>query len=87
MQLARAVRNRTTGVLYVLDEPSIGLHPANVDGLLGVMRDLVVDGNSVVVVDHDVRVLKACDHLIEMGPVAGAEGGHVIAQARSATWR
>ena len=72
VQLARAVRNRTTGVLYVLDEPSIGLH--------GVMRDLVADGNSVVVVDHDVRVLKACDHLIEMGPVAGAEGGHVIAQ-------
>ena len=80
VQLARAVRNRTTGVLYVLDEPTIGLHPANVDGLLGVMRDLVADGNSVVVVDHDVRVLKACDHLIEMGPVAGAEGGHVIAQ-------
>ena len=80
VQLARAVRNRTTGILYVLDEPSIGLHPANVDGLLGVMRDLVADGNSVVVVDHDVRVLKACDHLIEMGPVAGAEGGHVIAQ-------
>ena len=80
VQLARAVRNRTTGVLYVLDEPSIGLHPANVDGLLGVMRDLVADGNSVVVGDHDVRVLKACDHLIEMGPVAGAEGGHVIAQ-------
>lgn len=80
VQLARAVRNRTTGILYVLDEPSIGLHPANVDGLLGVMRDLVADGNSVVVVDHDVRMLKACDHLIEMGPVAGAEGGHVIAQ-------
>ena len=80
VQLARAVRNRTTGVLYVLDEPSIGLHPSNVDGLLGVMYDLVADGNSVVVVDHDVRVLKACDHLIEMGLVAGAEGGHVIAQ-------
>ncbi|NEG96633.1 excinuclease ABC subunit UvrA [Bifidobacterium sp. SMB2] len=80
VQLARAVRNRTTGVLYVLDEPSIGLHPANVDGLLGVMRDLVADGNSVVVVDHDVRVLKAVDHLVEMGPVAGADGGHVIAQ-------
>ncbi|PJM76852.1 excinuclease ABC subunit A [Bifidobacterium felsineum] len=80
VQLARAVRNRTTGVLYVLDEPSIGLHPSNVDGLLGVMHDLVADGNSVVVVDHDVRVLKAADHLIEMGPVAGADGGHVIAQ-------
>ncbi|MBT1172041.1 ATP-binding cassette domain-containing protein [Bifidobacterium sp. MA2] len=80
VQLARAVRNRTTGILYVLDEPSIGLHPSNVDGLIGVMRDLVADGNSVVVVDHDVRVLKACDHLIEMGPVAGADGGHVIAQ-------
>lgn len=80
VQLARAVRNRTIGVLYVLDEPSIGLHPSNVDGLLGVMHDLVADGNSVVVVDHDVRVLKACDHLIEMGPVAGAEGGHVVTQ-------
>lgn len=80
VQLARAVRNRTTGVLYVLDEPSIGLHPSNVDGLLGVMHDLVADGNSVVVVDHDVRVLKAADHLIEMGPVAGEQGGHVIAQ-------
>ena len=80
VQLARAVRNRTTGVLYVLDEPSIGLHPANVEGLLGVMRDLVADGNSVVVVDHDTRVLAACDHLVEMGPVAGAGGGHVIAQ-------
>ena len=80
VQLARAVRNRTTGVLYVLDEPSIGLHPANVEGLLGVMNDLVADGNSVVVVDHDTHVLAACDHLVEMGPVAGAGGGHVIAQ-------
>ena len=80
VQLARAVRNRTTGVLYVLDEPSIGLHPANVEGLLGVMHDLVADGNSVVVVDHDTHVLAACDHLVEMGPVAGAGGGHVIAQ-------
>ena len=80
VQLARAVRNRTTGVLYVLDEPSIGLHPANVEGLLGVMRDLVADGNSVVVVDHDTHVLAACDHLVEMGPVAGVGGGHVIAQ-------
>ena len=80
VQLARSVRNRTTGVLYVLDEPSIGLHPANVDGMLGVMRDLVADGNSVVVVDHDVRVLRAADHLIEMGPAAGADGGRVIAQ-------
>lgn len=80
VQLARAVRNRTTGVLYVLDEPSIGLHPANVDGLIAVMRDLVDDGNTVAVVDHDVRVLAACDHLIEMGPVAGAGGGRVLAQ-------
>ena len=80
VQLARAVRNRTTGVLYVLDEPSIGLHPANVDGLLGVMRDLLADGNSVVMVDHDARILAAADHLIEMGPAAGADGGRVIAQ-------
>lgn len=79
-QLARAVRNRTTGVLYVLDEPSIGLHPSNVDGLLGVMDDLVEDGNSVVVVDHDVRLLREADHILEIGPGSGAEGGTVIAQ-------
>ena len=80
IQLARAVRNRTTGVLYVLDEPSIGLHPANVDGLLAVMRDLVERGNSVVVVDHDVRVMQAADYLIEMGKGAGNLGGNIIAQ-------
>ena len=80
VQLARAVRNQTTGVLYVLDEPSIGLHPANVDGLLGVMRDLVAEGNSVVMVDHDTRILAQTDHLIEMGPAAGAGGGTVVAQ-------
>ena len=80
MQLARAVRNRTTGVLYVLDEPSIGLHPANIDGLAGVMDDLVADGNSVVLVDHDTRILSQSDWFIEMGPGAGSEGGRVIAQ-------
>ncbi len=80
VQLARVVRNRSTGVLYVLDEPSIGLHPANVDGLLAVMRDLTDDGNTVVVVDHDTRVLAACDHLVEMGPKAGATGGRVVAE-------
>ena len=78
VQLARAVRNRTTGVLYVLDEPSIGLHPANVDGLLGMLGDLTAHGNSVVLVDHDVRVLKAADWLIEMGPGAGSHGGRLV---------
>ena len=80
MQLARAVRNRTTGVLYVLDEPSIGLHPANIVGLTGVMKDLVADGNSVVLVDHDVQILQAADWLIEMGPGAGTSGGQVAAE-------
>ena len=80
MQLARAVRNRTTGVLYVLDEPSIGLHPSNILGLTGVMQDLVADGNSVILVDHDTQILKEADWIIEMGPEAGAKGGHVIAQ-------
>ena len=80
MQLARAVRNRTTGVLYVLDEPSIGLHPANIVGLTGVMHDLVADGNSVILVDHDTQILKESDWIIEMGPQAGVKGGHVIAQ-------
>ena len=80
VQLARAVRNRTTGVLYVLDEPSIGLHPVNVDGLLAVIDDLLADGNSVVTVDHDVQVLRAVDHLIEVGPGSGANGGTIVAQ-------
>ena len=79
-QLARAVRNETTGVLYVLDEPSTGLHPANIEGLIGVMHDLLDAGNSVVFVDHDVRVLRAADRFIEMGPGAGREGGRVVAQ-------
>ena len=79
-QLARAVRNRTTGVLYVLDEPSIGLHPRNLEGLTGVMDDLVADGNSVVLVDHDVQALRHADWLIELGPGAGADGGRVIAE-------
>lgn len=80
MQLARAVRNRTTGVLYVLDEPSIGLHPSNIVGLTGIMHDLVADGNSVVLVDHDIQILKEAGWLIEMGPEAGAKGGQVIAE-------
>ena len=80
MQLARAVRNRTTGVLYVLDEPSIGLHPSNIVGLAGVMHDLVADGNSVILVDHDTQILKEADWVVEMGPQAGANGGHIIAQ-------
>ncbi|MFR9254448.1 MAG: hypothetical protein ACLVJ6_02370 [Merdibacter sp.] len=80
MQLARAVRNRTSGVLYVLDEPSIGLHPSNIIGLKQVMRDLVDDGNTVVLVDHDTEVLKEADWMIEMGPGAGAQGGTVIAE-------
>ena len=84
MQLARAVRNRTTGVLYVLDEPSIGLHPSNLAGLTGVMRDLVADGNSVVLVDHDTQLLAEADWIIEMGPQAGAGGGRVIAEGTTA---
>ena len=80
VQLARAVRSHATGVLYVLDEPSIGLHPANVDGLLGVVDDLLADGNSVVMVDHDVRALRHADHIVEMGPGGGEAGGRVVAQ-------
>ncbi len=79
-QLARAVRNRTTGVLYVLDEPSIGLHPSNLEGLTGVMDDLVADGNSIVLVDHDTQVLRHADWLIELGPGAGAGGGEILAE-------
>ena len=80
LQLSRAVRNRTTGVLYVLDEPSIGLHPANIVGLNGVMHDLIKDGNSVILVDHDTQILKEADYMIELGPKAGEDGGKLIAQ-------
>lgn len=80
MQLARAVRNRTTGVLYVLDEPSIGLHPSNIEGLKGVIHDLISDGNSVILVDHDTQILSESDWIIEMGPKAGNDGGYVIAE-------
>ena len=80
MQLARAVRNRTTGVLYVLDEPSIGLHPSNIVGLTDVMHDLIADGNSVILVDHDTQILYEADWVVEMGPEAGADGGQIIAQ-------
>ena len=84
MQLARAVRNRTTGVLYVLDEPSIGLHPANIVGLTGVMHDLIADGNSIILVDHDTQILSEADWIIEMGPGAGDDGGQVIAEGSPA---
>ena len=80
MQLARAVRNRTTGVMYVLDEPSIGLHPSNIEGLNAVMHDLVADGNSVILIDHDPQILSESDWIIEMGPKAGSKGGQVIAE-------
>lgn len=80
MQLARAVRNRTTGVLYVLDEPSVGLHPSNIKGLVGVMKDLISDGNSVILVDHDAQILREADWFIELGPSAGADGGQIIAE-------
>lgn len=80
MQLARCVRNRTTGIIYVLDEPSIGLHPANIAGLVGVMKDLTDDGNSVLLVDHDVQILRNADWMIELGPKAGAKGGEIITQ-------
>ena len=79
-QLARSVRNRTTGVLYVLDEPSIGLHPSNIEGLMGVMEDLLVDGNTIVLVDHDTNVLKRADYMLELGPGAGSEGGKLLAE-------
>ena len=80
VQLARSVRNRTTGVLYVLDEPSIGLHPSNIEGLRGVMHDLIADGNSIVLVDHDTEILRDADWLIEMGPGAGENGGTILTQ-------
>ncbi len=80
VQIAKTLRNHTTGVLYVLDEPSIGLHPNNVDGLITVIRRLIEDGNSVILVDHDTRILEISDYMIELGPTAGACGGNIIVQ-------
>ncbi|RAP48710.1 MAG: excinuclease ABC subunit A [Methanosphaera sp. rholeuAM6] len=80
VQLARTIRNQTTGVLYVLDEPSIGLHPSNIDGLIHVMKELVRNGNSVILVDHDTRILSAADYMIEIGPSSGIDGGQIITQ-------
>ena len=80
VQIAKTLRNRTTGVLYVLDEPSIGLHPNNVEGLINVIKRLVEDGNSIILVDHDTKILSIADYMIEMGPEAGADGGNIIAQ-------
>ena len=80
VQLARTVRNKTTGVLYVLDEPSIGLHPANVEGLINIMHELIKDGNSIVLVDHDTKILNVADYMIEIGPEAGEKGGSIIAE-------
>lgn len=80
VQLARTIRNPTTGVLYVLDEPSIGLHPSNIDGLIHVMKELVANGNSVILVDHDTRILEVADYMVEIGPASGVDGGELIAQ-------
>jgi excinuclease ABC subunit A len=80
VQLAKTLRNHTTGVLYVLDEPSIGLHPNNVEGLISVIKRLVEDGNSIILVDHDTKILSIADYMIELGPTAGADGGNVIAK-------
>ena len=80
LQLAKTIRTETTGVLYVLDEPSIGLHPDNVQGLIHVFRQLIAQGNSLVVVDHEVDIIEAADWVIEIGPGSGDAGGNIIAQ-------
>ena len=80
VQLAKTLRNHTTGVLYVLDEPSIGLHPNNVEGLISVIKRLIDDGNSIILVDHDTKILNIADYMIELGPTAGADGGNIISK-------
>ena len=79
MQLARAVRNRTTGVLYVLDEPSIGLHPKDVETLLTVFQTLIDHGATVIVIEHDLDVIRCADYIIDMGPEGGEGGGRIVA--------
>ena len=80
IRLASQIGSGLTGVLYVLDEPSIGLHQRDNERLLGTLRRLKALGNTVLVVEHDEDAIRAADHLIDMGPAAGMKGGHVIAQ-------
>ncbi|WEV70828.1 AAA family ATPase [Lactobacillus sp. ESL0785] len=80
IQLGRTLRTETTGVLYVLDEPSVGLHPDNVAGLIEIFHELVNQGNSLVVVDHETSIINAADWIIEIGPGSGDKGGQIIAQ-------
>ena len=80
IELTSTVRASTTGMLYVLDEPSVGLHPSNIAGLLKTITALTGNGNSVVVVEHERELIRAADWVIELGPGAGAQGGTVIAQ-------
>lgn len=84
IQLGRTLRTETTGVLYVLDEPSVGLHPDNVAGLIEVFHELVDQGNSAVVVDHEAAIINAADWIIEIGPGSGSQGGEIIAQGTPA---
>lgn len=79
LELSAMARGGSTGILYILDEPSVGLHPANVEGLENVMRRMVRNGNSLVVVDHNLEIIRHSDYMIEMGPKAGINGGQVVA--------
>ncbi len=80
IRLASQIGSGLTGVLYVLDEPSIGLHQRDNERLLGTLRRLKALGNTVLVVEHDEDAIRQADHLIDMGPFAGMNGGHVVAQ-------
>jgi excinuclease ABC subunit A len=80
IELTSTVRASTTGMLYVLDEPSVGLHPSNVQGLRSAITALTGNGNSVVVVEHEREIIRAADWVIELGPAAGAKGGTIVAQ-------
>lgn len=78
LQLGAAIGNSLTGTLYVLDEPTVGLHPRDTARLLGAIRRLALRGNAVVAVEHDLAVIRAADHVIDLGPGAGIHGGRVV---------
>ena len=82
LRIASRLRSSQRGVLYVLDEPSTGLHPLDVATLVGVLDQLLAAGATIIVIDHDLDLLAAADHLIDMGPGGGPEGGHIVAAGR-----
>ena len=84
LRIASRLRSSQRDTLYVFDEPSTGLHPTDIATLVGVFDRLLDDGATVIVIDHDLDLLAAADHMIDMGPVGGPDGGRIVAEGTPA---